>query len=77
MKRWARDADWRQALADSFASDLNIEGLVGGYGGPGGMTIMPHKVAKLDMRLVPNMTPEGSWRNSRAHLDKRGSATSR
>ena len=38
---------------------VTIEGLVGGYGGPGGKTILPHKMtAKLDMRLVPDMTPE-------------------
>ena len=36
---------------------VNIEGLVSGYTGPGGKTILPHKaVAKLDMRLVPGMT---------------------
>jgi acetylornithine deacetylase/succinyl-diaminopimelate desuccinylase-like protein len=38
---------------------VTIEGLVGGYIGPGGKTILPNRmVAKLDMRLVPNMTPE-------------------
>ncbi|MGO8857847.1 MAG: hypothetical protein ACLQO1_19345 [Steroidobacteraceae bacterium] len=32
----------------------NIEGLVAGYTGPGGKTVLPHKaVAKIDMRLVP------------------------
>ena len=36
---------------------VNIEGLVGGYTGPGGKTILPHRaVAKIDMRLVPDMT---------------------
>ena len=35
---------------------MNIEGLVGGYTGPGGKTILPHRaVAKIDMRLVPDM----------------------
>ena len=30
--------------------------LVGGYTGPGGKTILPHRaVAKIDMRLVPDM----------------------
>ena len=33
---------------------VNIEGLVGGYTGPGGKTILPHRaVAKIDLRLVP------------------------
>ena len=38
---------------------VNIEGLVGGYTGPGGKTILPHRaVAKLDLRLVPDMTAD-------------------
>lgn len=36
---------------------VNIEGLVAGYTGPGGKTILPGRaVAKLDLRLVPNQT---------------------
>ena len=36
---------------------VNIEGLVGGYTGQGGKTILPHRaVAKIDLRLVPDMT---------------------
>ena len=36
---------------------VNIEGLVGGYTGPGGKTILPARaVAKIDLRLVPDMT---------------------
>lgn len=55
VERWARDASWRQALEDLAARPtINIQGLVGGYTGPGGMTILPHRaVAKLDLRLVP------------------------
>ena len=52
---------------------VTIEGLVGGYTGPGGKTILPHRmVAKLDMRLVPNMTPEDTVAKLKAHLAKRG-----
>lgn len=74
VKVWARDADWRQSLEDYVSRPtLTIEGLVGGYGGPGGKTIMPHKMtAKLDMRLVPDMTPEDIMAKLRAHLDERG-----
>ena len=74
VKVWARNASWRQSLEDGSARPtLTIEGLVGGYGGPGGKTIMPHKMtAKLDMRLVPDMTPEDIMAKLRAHLDKRG-----
>ncbi|MGH8131225.1 MAG: M20/M25/M40 family metallo-hydrolase [Steroidobacteraceae bacterium] len=73
-KVWARDATWRQALEDYVARPtLTIEGLVGGYTGPGGKTILPHKMtAKLDMRLVPDMTPEDVVAKLKAHLAKRG-----
>jgi acetylornithine deacetylase/succinyl-diaminopimelate desuccinylase-like protein len=74
VQRWARDADWRQALADLAARPtVNIEGLVGGYTGSGGMTILPHKAAaKIDLRLVPNMTREGAVAKLREHLQKEG-----
>jgi acetylornithine deacetylase/succinyl-diaminopimelate desuccinylase-like protein len=52
---------------------INIEGLVGGYTGPGGKTILPHKaVAKLDLRLVPDMTAKGTLELLKAHLAKHG-----
>jgi acetylornithine deacetylase/succinyl-diaminopimelate desuccinylase-like protein len=72
--RWARDSDWRQALEDLCARPtINIEGLVGGYTGPGGMTILPHKAAaKLDLRLVPDMTFDDAVAKVRAHLERRG-----
>ena len=74
VDRWARDADWQKSLEDLVARPtVNIEGLVGGYTGPGGMTILPHKAsAKLDLRLVPNMTAAGALEALKAHLAKRG-----
>ncbi len=52
---------------------INIEGLVGGYTGPGGKTILPHRaVAKIDMRLVPDMTASGTLDLLKKHLAKRG-----
>ncbi len=74
VKAWARDANWRQALADlAGRPTINIEGLVGGYTGPGGMTILPHKAAaKLDLRLVPDMTREGAVAKLRDHLQRNG-----
>ena len=52
---------------------MNIEGLVGGYTGPGGKTILPHRaVAKLDLRLVPDMTAADALAALKAHLAKRG-----
>jgi acetylornithine deacetylase/succinyl-diaminopimelate desuccinylase-like protein len=73
-KVWARNANFRQANEDYVSRPtLTIEGLVGGYGGPGGKTILPSKMtAKIDIRLVPDMTPEDIMAKLRAHLDKRG-----
>jgi acetylornithine deacetylase/succinyl-diaminopimelate desuccinylase-like protein len=52
---------------------VNIEGLVAGYTGPGGKTVLPHRaVAKLDLRLVPDMTYDGAVAALKAHLAKRG-----
>ncbi|WP_411157952.1 M20/M25/M40 family metallo-hydrolase [Sphingopyxis sp. LK2115] len=52
---------------------VNIEGLVAGYTGPGGKTILPGRaVAKLDLRLVPNQTRAEAEQKLRAHLDKHG-----
>lgn len=68
------DLPWAQAL-ERLASQptVNIEGLVAGYTGPGGMTILPSRgVAKLDLRLVPNQTRAEAERKLRAHLDARG-----
>jgi acetylornithine deacetylase/succinyl-diaminopimelate desuccinylase-like protein len=52
---------------------INIEGLVGGYTGPGGKSILPAKaVAKIDMRIVPDMTADGALAALKAHLAKHG-----
>jgi acetylornithine deacetylase/succinyl-diaminopimelate desuccinylase-like protein len=74
VEHWVHDVDWLEAL-ELFASrpTVNIEGLVAGYTGPGGKTILPHRaVAKLDLRLVPDMTAAGAADALRAHLKKRG-----
>jgi acetylornithine deacetylase/succinyl-diaminopimelate desuccinylase-like protein len=53
VQRFAHDADFRTALENLVSKPtVNIEGLVGGYTGPGGMTVLPTKAtAKLDLRL--------------------------
>jgi acetylornithine deacetylase/succinyl-diaminopimelate desuccinylase-like protein len=52
---------------------VNIEGLVGGYTGPGGKTILPHRaVAKIDMRLVPDMKKDDAVAALKAHLAAHG-----
>jgi acetylornithine deacetylase/succinyl-diaminopimelate desuccinylase-like protein len=74
VERWAHDLSWRASLESFlFTPTVNIEGLVAGYTGPGGKTILPHRaVAKLDLRLVPDMTYEGAIASIKAHLAKRG-----
>ncbi len=74
VDRWIRDVSWREALEMLVSQPtVNIEGLVGGYTGPGGKTILPHKaVAKLDLRLVPDMTASEALSALKAHLAKRG-----
>lgn len=74
IKRFAHDASFRQALENLCSRPtVNIEGLVAGYTGTGGMTILPHRaVAKLDLRLVPGMTYADTIARLKAHLAKRG-----
>ena len=44
-----------------------------GYTGPGGKTVLPHRaVAKIDMRLVPDMTAADTLAKLKAHLAKHG-----
>lgn len=74
VDRWIDDLPWEKAL-ERLASQptINIEGLVSGYTGPGGKTVLPGRaVAKIDLRLVPNMTMDDAVAKIRAHLDKRG-----
>ncbi len=73
-QRWAHDLPWRATLERFlFTPTVNIEGLVAGYTGPGGKTVLPHRaVAKLDLRLVPDMTFDGAVAALKAHLARRG-----
>ena len=74
VEHWVHDVSWQEALELlESRPTVNIEGLVGGYTGPGGKTILPHRaVAKLDLRLVPDMTAAGALAALKAHLAKRG-----
>jgi acetylornithine deacetylase/succinyl-diaminopimelate desuccinylase-like protein len=74
ITRWTRDVNFRQALERLAAlPTVNIEGLVAGYTGQGGKTVLPHRaVAKMDFRLVPNMTVEKALAAIKRHLDKHG-----
>ena len=74
VKHWYKDEDYLTA-SYRLASQptVNIEGLVSGYTGPGGKTVLPGRAeAKLDLRLVPDMTREEAEAKLKAHLAKRG-----
>lgn len=74
VQRWFNDESWHDAQMRLVSQPtINIEGLVGGYTGPGGKTILPHRaVAKIDMRLVPDMTAQGTLELLKTHLAKHG-----
>jgi len=74
VEHWIDDLPWPEANERLESQPtVNIEGLVGGYTGPGGKTVLPHRaVAKLDLRLVPDMKFADAVAALRAHLAKRG-----
>jgi acetylornithine deacetylase/succinyl-diaminopimelate desuccinylase-like protein len=74
VTRWAHDLPWRESLERFlFTPTVNIEGLVAGWTGPGGKTVLPTRaVAKLDLRLVPDMTFDGAVAALKAHLARKG-----
>jgi acetylornithine deacetylase/succinyl-diaminopimelate desuccinylase-like protein len=57
-----------------FEPTVNLCGIYAGYIDHGGTkTVLPHEAyAKVDIRLVKDMTVEGTLRKLRAHLKKRG-----
>ncbi len=74
VERWFGDESWHDSQVRLVSQPtINIEGLVGGYTGMGGKTILPHRaVAKIDMRLVPDMTAKGTLDLLKAHLANHG-----
>lgn len=74
VERWVHDVGFVESLERLLSQPtVNIEGLVGGYTGPGGKTILPHKaVAKLDLRLVPDMKAAEALEALKKHLAKKG-----
>jgi len=74
VQHWINDLPWVQALERLVSQPtVNIEGLVGGYTGPGGKTVLPHSaVAKIDMRLAPGMKATEALAALKAHLAKKG-----
>ncbi len=56
-----------------YQPTLNIDGIISGHTAEGTKTIIPHEArAKVDVRMVPNMTPERVVQLLREHLDRHG-----
>lgn len=74
VSQFYKNESWHDSLVRLASQPtINLEGLVAGYTGPGGKTILPHRaVAKIDMRLVPDMTAQGTLALLKEHLVKRG-----
>lgn len=74
VQHWTGDKNYVDAMiALESKPTINIEGLVAGYTGPGGKTVLPHRaVAKIDMRLVPDMTASGTLELLKDYLAKKG-----
>jgi len=74
VEKFIDDVHGKQALLKYlYSPTLNIDGIWSGYIGPGSKTVLPHKItAKVDVRLVPNMTVQEVLPKIRKHLDKHG-----
>ena len=72
--RWIGNEDYRASIERLMSQPtVNIQGLVSGYTGPGGKTVLPGRAeAKLEFRLVPAMTKDEAVSKLKAHLAKRG-----
>jgi acetylornithine deacetylase/succinyl-diaminopimelate desuccinylase-like protein len=67
----ALDQPLERGLAERLAAypTLTINGLHGGYGGPGSKTVLPGAaVAKCDIRLVEAQTVDDIWARVQAHV---------
>ncbi len=61
------------SIAEVFEPTCTICGLTSGYQGRGSKTVLPARAsAKVDFRLVPDMTPDQVLKQLRAHLDREG-----
>jgi acetylornithine deacetylase/succinyl-diaminopimelate desuccinylase-like protein len=57
----------------SFGTSFNLDGIWGGWTGPGSKTFVPHMVtSKHNIRFVPNQNLNDLYRKIRAHLDEKG-----
>ncbi|RMF85973.1 MAG: M20/M25/M40 family metallo-hydrolase [Nitrospinota bacterium] len=66
-----RDRSYLEKLM--FRPTFNIAGMISGYTGEGAKTVLPSTArAKVDIRLVPNQTPDEIYAKVVAHLQKQG-----
>ena len=74
LSEWLNGLDDRAAVRRLYtAPTVTICGIQSGYTGQGSKTVLPaHAFAKVDCRLVPDLTPLLVQQLLRAHLDKRG-----
>ena len=72
--RWINDEDYRTSIERLLGQPtINIQGLVSGYTGPGGKTVLPGRAeAKIDLRLVPDMTRDEAVGKLNAHFARHG-----
>jgi acetylornithine deacetylase/succinyl-diaminopimelate desuccinylase-like protein len=74
VNRWIDGRTGRDAILDYlYLPTLNIDGIWGGYTGPGTKTILPHVVtAKVDSRLPMGMDHESAMAKIQQHLIDQG-----
>ena len=71
---WNRNENYQASIERLIEQPtVTIQGLVSGYTGPGGKTVLPGRAeAKLDLRLVPGQTKDEAVAKLNAHLAKHG-----
>jgi acetylornithine deacetylase/succinyl-diaminopimelate desuccinylase-like protein len=74
VSRWIDGLSGRDAIVEYlYMPTLNVDGIWGGYIGPGSKTVLPHMAtAKMDSRLPPGLDPDDHLARIRRHLDAQG-----